>query len=152
MEVFNLATGELGRDHGDIDGWRARSQRIGNRLGAEDIGGTVYELEDGQRVWPYHYHHGVEEWLLVIDGDAILRGPDGERVMRPGDVVCFPSGPMPARTRCAAPADSCSSPRRSRRRSASIRTATRSAPGRRPATIAWTSVAQTPSATGTASE
>ena len=92
MEVFNLATGELGRDHGDIDGWRARSQRIGNRLGAEDIGGTVYELEDGQRVWPYHYHHGVEEWLLVIDGAPLLRGPDGERVMRPGDIVCFPSG------------------------------------------------------------
>ena len=92
MEVFNLATGELGRDHGDIDGWRARSQRIGKRLGAADIGGTVYELEDGQRVWPYHYHHGVEEWLLVIEGAPTLRGPDGERVMRPGDVVCFPSG------------------------------------------------------------
>ena len=75
MEVFNLATGELGRDHGDIDGWRARSQRIGTRLGAADIGGTVYELEDGQRVWPYHYHHGVEEWLLVIEGAPTLRGP-----------------------------------------------------------------------------
>jgi len=92
MEVFNLATGELGRDHGDTDGWRARSQRIGTRLGAADIGGTVYELEDGQRVWPYHYHHGVEEWLLVIEGAPTLRGHDGERVMRPGDVVCFPSG------------------------------------------------------------
>jgi uncharacterized cupin superfamily protein len=92
MEVFNLATGELGRDHGDIDGWRARSQRIGKRLGAADIGGTVYELEDGQRVWPYHYHHGVEEWLLVIEGAPTLRGPDGERMLRPGDVVCFPSG------------------------------------------------------------
>ena len=75
MEVFNLATGELGRDHGDIDGWRARSQRIGNRLGAEDIGGTVYELEDGQRVWPYHYHHGVEEWLLVIEAHPSCEGP-----------------------------------------------------------------------------
>ncbi len=28
----------------------------------------------GQRAWPYHYHHGVEEWLLVIDGSA-----DGRR-------------------------------------------------------------------------
>ena len=92
MEVFNLATGELGRDHGDTDGWRARSQRIGNRLGAAAIGGTVYELEDGQRVWPYHYHHGVEEWLLVVGGSPVLRQPDGEQVLRPGDVVCFPSG------------------------------------------------------------
>jgi uncharacterized cupin superfamily protein len=92
MEVFNLATGELGRDHGDTDGWRARSQRIGNRLGAAAIGGTVYEVEEGQRLWPYHYHHGVEEWLLVVDGAPVLRQPDGEQVLRPGDVVCFPSG------------------------------------------------------------
>jgi len=92
MEVFNLATGELGRDHGDTDGWRARSQRIGNRLGAVAIGGTVYEVEEGQRLWPYHYHHGVEEWLLVVDGAPVLRQPDGEQVLRPGDVVCFPSG------------------------------------------------------------
>jgi len=92
MEVFNLATGELDRDHGDTDGWRARSQRIGNRLGAAAIGGTVYEVEEGQRLWPYHYHHGVEEWLLVVDGAPVLRQPDGEQVLRPGDVVCFPSG------------------------------------------------------------
>jgi uncharacterized cupin superfamily protein len=92
MVVFNLATGELGRDHGDTDGWRARSQRIGNRLGAAAIGGTVYEVEEGQRLWPYHYHHGVEEWLLVVDGAPVLRQPDGEQVLRPGDVVCFPSG------------------------------------------------------------
>jgi uncharacterized cupin superfamily protein len=92
MEVFNLAMGELGRDHGDTDGWRARSQRIGDRLGAAAIGGTVYEVEDGQRLWPYHYHHGVEDWLLVVVGAPVLRQPDGEQVLRPGDVVCFPSG------------------------------------------------------------
>jgi uncharacterized cupin superfamily protein len=92
MEVFNLATGELGRDHGDTDGWRARSQRIGDRLGASAIGGTVYELGEGQRLWPYHYHHGVEEWVLVVDGSPVLRQPAGEQVLRPGDVVCFPSG------------------------------------------------------------
>jgi uncharacterized cupin superfamily protein len=92
VEVFNLATGELGRDHGDLEGWRGRSMRIGGRLGATDIGGTVYEVEAGQRVWPYHYHHGAEEWLLVIDGTPTVRQPDGEHALRPGDVVCFPSG------------------------------------------------------------
>jgi uncharacterized cupin superfamily protein len=52
----------------------------------------VFEIEAGQRVWPYHYHHGVEEWLLVIDGTPTVRQPDGEHVLRRGDVVCFPSG------------------------------------------------------------
>jgi uncharacterized cupin superfamily protein len=93
VEVFNLATGELGREQSEHDGWHARLQRIGGRIGAADIGGTVYELEAGQRPWPYHYHHGVEEWLLVIAGSPTVRQPDGEHVLAPGDVVCFPSGP-----------------------------------------------------------
>ena len=49
MQVFNLATGELGREDGDFEGWRGRSQRIGEQLGGEDIGGTVYDVEAGQR-------------------------------------------------------------------------------------------------------
>lgn len=92
MEVFNLATGELGLVNDEHDGWHARLQRIGGRIGAAQIGGTVYELEAGQRAWPYHYHHGAEEWLLVIDGTPTVRRPDGEHVLRSGDVVCFPSG------------------------------------------------------------
>jgi uncharacterized cupin superfamily protein len=93
VEVFNLATGELGRVLDEQDGWHARLQRIGGRIGAAQIGGTVFELEDGQRAWPYHYHHGVEEWVLVIDGTPTVRTPDGPRQLAPGDVVCFPSGP-----------------------------------------------------------
>jgi len=28
----------------------------------------------------------------VVDGAPVLRQPDGEQALRPGDVVCFPSG------------------------------------------------------------
>jgi uncharacterized cupin superfamily protein len=42
---------------------------------------------------PYHYHHGVEEWLYVAAGAPTLRDPAGARVLAPGDLVCFPSGP-----------------------------------------------------------
>ena len=35
----------------------------------------------------------MEEWLVVLSGSPTLRGPDGERVLRAGDVVCFPTGP-----------------------------------------------------------
>jgi uncharacterized cupin superfamily protein len=91
--TFNLAAGALERTREDRDGRRTRSQAIGSALGAQLIGGSVYELEDGQRTWPFHYHHGVEEWLVVIAGTPTVRGPDGERVLAPGDVVCFPAGP-----------------------------------------------------------
>ena len=102
-------------------------------MGAADIGGTVYELEDGQRVWPYHYHHGVEEWLLVIDGHADpARARRRADRWRPGDVVCFPSGEAgahevrgPGRFLLVSAAQPTSVGGLSR-------TAARSAPGRRP--------------------
>ena len=77
----------------DRDGYRWRRARVGDQLGATRIGGTVYELPDGERTFPYHFHHGMEEWAIVLDGTPTLRGPDGERELRRGDVVCFPIGP-----------------------------------------------------------
>ena len=76
----------------DREGYRGRAVRIGDAIGAAAIGAAVYELDDGQRSWPYHYHHGVEEWLLVLDGEPTVRTPDGERTLRRGDLVCFGSG------------------------------------------------------------
>ena len=58
----------------------------------------MYELEEGERVCPYHYHHGVEEWLFVVAGTPTLRTPDGEQPLRAGAVVCFPGSPEGAHT------------------------------------------------------
>lgn len=92
MEAFNLVDGEL-EFANDREGFRCRGTRVGPRLGASRLGGTVYELPPGQRTWPYHLHHANEEWLLVLDGRPTLREPAGERALAPGDVVCFPCGP-----------------------------------------------------------
>jgi uncharacterized cupin superfamily protein len=75
------------------DGYRGRRARVGDAIGASAIGATVYALEEGQRSWPYHFHHGVEEWLLVLDGSPTVRTPAGEQTLRRGDVLCFPPGP-----------------------------------------------------------
>jgi len=77
----------------DRDGYRWKRARVGDALGAKRIGGTVYELPHGERTFPYHFHHGMEEWALVLDGTPKLRTPDGERTLRRGDVVCFAIGP-----------------------------------------------------------
>jgi uncharacterized cupin superfamily protein len=75
------------------EGFRWRGARIGPAIGAEQVGGSLYELADGERTYPFHFHHGMEEWAIVIAGAPTLRDPSGERVLRPGDVVCFPTGP-----------------------------------------------------------
>lgn len=97
MRVANVFRPEWTFEH-DRDGFRGRAVRIGDAIGASAIGAAVYELDDGQRTWPYHYHHGVEEWLLVLDGEPTVRAPDGERTLRRGDLVCFVSGAEGAHT------------------------------------------------------
>lgn len=82
----------------DEAGFRHAATSLGSRLGARRIGASVYQAEAGAPIWPYHYHHGVEEWLYVIEGAPVLREPAGERSLTPGDLVCFPSGRHGAHT------------------------------------------------------
>jgi uncharacterized cupin superfamily protein len=98
MERFNVITGELPVQQ-DRSGyaWRGR-YAVARALGLRDLGASVYELPAGESTFPYHYHHGVEEWLYVISGAPTLRDAAGERVLEPGDVVGFPSGPEGAHT------------------------------------------------------
>ncbi len=91
MKIFNLRGDEWDRTE-DREGWRSKDAWIGHRVGAELIGGSMYELEAGDRLWPYHTHHANEEWLIVLQGTPTLRTPQGEHTMQEGDVVCFPRG------------------------------------------------------------
>ena len=92
MAVFNLHGDDWDRAE-DREGWRSKDAWIGRRLGAELIGGSLYELEPGDRLWPYHTHHANEEWLIVVGGTPTLRTMDGEQELREGDVACFRRGP-----------------------------------------------------------
>ena len=82
----------------DEAGFRHVATSVGERLGAHRIGASVYEAEAGKPIWPYHYHHGIEEWLYVIAGAPVLREPAGERTLAPGELVPFPTGPRGAHT------------------------------------------------------
>ena len=97
MRTMNILTVELDEPL-DEAGFRHVAASLGPRLGAERIGASVYQADADSPIWPYHYHHGIEEWLYVIAGEPLLREPAGERTLTPGDVVCFPSGPVGAHT------------------------------------------------------
>jgi uncharacterized cupin superfamily protein len=74
---------------------RVRIMHVGRRLGSELLGATVFEIEPGAP-GIYHFHHGNEEWALVLVGALTLRTPDGERDLGPGDVAVFTRGPQGA--------------------------------------------------------
>jgi uncharacterized cupin superfamily protein len=90
-KVFNLYGEQWDRVE-DRPGWRSKDGWVGAHIGAELIGGSVYELEPGCRLWPYHTHHANEEWLLVVRGRPTLRTHEGEKELEEGDVVAFPRG------------------------------------------------------------
>lgn len=93
MHRFNVLTGELPVQQ-DRPGYSWRGRRgVADESALRWLGASVYELPDTQWTYPYHYHHGVEEWLYVAAGAPTLRDPGGERALSPGDLVCFPSGP-----------------------------------------------------------
>jgi uncharacterized cupin superfamily protein len=91
MTVVNLLSREPG-DELAVGPFRHRGQRLGPDLGAELLGCGLYDLPPDGRIWPYHWHDGNEEWLIVVRGRPTVRTPDGERELAPGDVVNFPPG------------------------------------------------------------
>jgi uncharacterized cupin superfamily protein len=80
---------DVERDYG---GPRVRMMHAGRRLGGELLGATVFEIEPGIPGL-YHFHHGNEEWALVLEGTLTVRTADGERDLRNGEVAVFPRGP-----------------------------------------------------------
>ena len=152
MDVFNLGADEWDRIE-EREGWRAKDVWIGQRLNAELMGGSMYELEPGNTLFPYHTHHANEEWLIVLRGAPTLRTADGEQTLREGDVAVFRRGAdgfHQVINRTETPHASSCSRRCSCPRSSSTRTAARSARATRPASGSCSAARGRRSTTGTA--
>jgi len=93
MRRVNLTDPETKLDPSDPPGYQAEMFRFGKDLGAEDTGASLYVIPPGQSSVPYHYEHGEEEWMLVLDGRPSVRTPEGTTELVPLDVVFFPKGP-----------------------------------------------------------
>ncbi len=95
MRTFNLFDAEFKYDDADPEGYRSGMRRFGPEVGGRRLGATIYELPPGQSLCPYHYET-EEEWLLVLQGEPTIRHPEGEDVLKPGDVVAFAADPSGA--------------------------------------------------------
>jgi uncharacterized cupin superfamily protein len=93
LKTFNLFHGETEDVPPGAPGDAGKAARVRPKLGASRLGMSVYDLPAGAAIGPYHFEWTDEEWLIVLDGTPLLRTPEGERTLQPGDTVCFPAGP-----------------------------------------------------------
>jgi len=65
-------------------------RRLGPAAGLADIGVSHVVLEPGAWSSQRHWHEGIDEFVVMLDGEAVLVEEKGETVMRSGDCAAFP--------------------------------------------------------------
>lgn len=65
-------------------------RRVGKASGLTEIGVSHVTLEPGAWSSQRHWHQGIDEFVVMLEGEAVLVENDGETVLRPGDIAVFP--------------------------------------------------------------
>ncbi len=91
MHQLNVYESRFEYDDADPAGYRSGVVQAGDQLGARETAIKVFELPAGESLCPYHYEY-VEDWLLVLDGEVLVRVPDGEEAAKTGALVRFQAG------------------------------------------------------------
>jgi uncharacterized cupin superfamily protein len=67
-------------------------RRLGPASGLGDFGISHVTLEPGGVSSQRHWHEEEDEFVVMLEGEAVLIEDGGETVMRPGDCASFPKG------------------------------------------------------------
>lgn len=60
--------------------------------GLTHLGANITVLAPGERSAMRHWHEAEDEFLYMLEGEAIVVENDGEHVIGPGDMCCWPAG------------------------------------------------------------
>ena len=67
-------------------------RRLAPAAGIEDFGVSHVVLEPGGISSQRHWHEGEDEFVVMLEGEAVLVEDGGETAMRAGDCAAFPKG------------------------------------------------------------
>ena len=67
-------------------------RRLAPATGLTHFGVSEVTLEPGAWSSQRHWHNGEDEFLVMIEGEAVLVEDDGRAVLRPGDLAAWPKG------------------------------------------------------------
>lgn len=67
-------------------------RRLSPASGLTEFGVSHVTLKPGGWSSQRHWHEGEDEFLVMLDGEAVLIEDDGETILAPGDCVAWPKG------------------------------------------------------------
>lgn len=68
------------------------TRRLTDLAGISQFGVNQVRLEPGAWSSQRHWHTHEDEFVLMLEGEAVLVSDDGETHLRPGDAAGFPAG------------------------------------------------------------
>ena len=79
-------------DAGNGKCFRGKKARLGSGIGSTGLGCTLVVLAPGEKAFPMHRHHILDELFYIVAGEGEVR-LDGETLpVRVGDVIANPAG------------------------------------------------------------
>ncbi|MEA4870488.1 hypothetical protein SDC9_164117 [bioreactor metagenome] len=73
-------------------GLEFEKQELVGKSDAQQCTVSLMKIPPHQAAFPYHYHILNEENFFILNGKGLLRTPDGEQEVLPGDYIFFPRG------------------------------------------------------------
>lgn len=65
-------------------------RRLAPAGGLTQLGVSRVVLDPGGVSSQRHWHEGIDEFLVMLEGEAVLVEDEGETILRPGDCAAFP--------------------------------------------------------------
>jgi uncharacterized cupin superfamily protein len=59
-------------EHRNHPGFQCHRARLGRQVGVERLGLSLWEIPPGQAAYPYHFHLGEEELIVILSGQPSL--------------------------------------------------------------------------------
>jgi uncharacterized cupin superfamily protein len=67
-------------------------QKIGDAAGLTQFGVNITRIKAGSASALRHWHEQEDEFIMMLDGELVLRENDGETLLKPGDAAGFKAG------------------------------------------------------------
>ncbi len=65
---------------------------VGDAIGMKDLGCMYMQVAPGKKAFPFHNHHGNEEFFVILEGSGAYRFGDQQYAIGAGSVCAAPKG------------------------------------------------------------